>query len=36
MTEALFDLLYVIHSVIQIFLMLIMTVGVGFWIRRNK
>ena len=36
MTEALFDLLYVMHSVVQIVLMLIMIVGVGFWIRKNK
>ena len=36
MTEALFDLLYIIHSVIQIILMLIVSIGGIVWIRKNK
>ena len=36
MTEALFDLLYIIHSVIQIILMLIVSIGGIGWIRKNK
>jgi len=36
MTEALFDLLYIIHSVIQIILMLIISIGGIVWIRKNK
>jgi len=35
MTEALYDLLYIIQAVVQIILMLTMTVGVVFWIRRK-
>ena len=35
MTEALYDLLYIIQAVVQIILMLTMTVGVVVWIRRK-
>ena len=35
MTEALYDLLYIIQAVVQIILMLTMTVGVAVWIKRK-
>ena len=35
MSEALFDLLFIISNVVQIILMLMMTVGVGVWIKRK-
>ena len=35
MTDALFDLLYIIQAVAQIILMLTMTVGVAVWIKRK-
>jgi hypothetical protein len=36
MTEALYDLLYIIDSVVKTILMLMMIFGIGIWIRKNK